>query len=189
MKTLPGISAFLEQRRLANWKRKLKCPPRDFRGSPIHSKPPNVTLPSSAMKQTDAITIASLFSIAAMYNYAGQTATVQLQCPFERAAHFECTRVRTKSVSRGTRNFSCIRKLLRAKSAIVSSPTLFSRHFVQLSTRRHFDSADILFNCRRVDIDRSNAAILAPGKTRRPATHSPALVARPSMMAMFCINS
>ena len=58
---------------------------------------------------------------------------------------------------------------------------------------------DILFNCRRVDIDHSNAAIFAPDKTlqafpffwrgARPATHSPALVASVSIMAIFCISS
>jgi hypothetical protein len=131
-----------------------------------------VTLPSSAMKQTDAITIASLFSIAAMYNYAGQTATLQLQCPFERAAHSNDTRVRTKSVSRGTRN------LLHPETAS--------------SQKCNCQFADIVQPtfCSIVDIDRSNAAIpAAAGKKRRPAAHSPALVARPSMMAMFCINS
>ena len=54
-------------------------------------------------------------------------------------------------------------------------------------------------NCRRVDIHHSNAAIVAPGKTlqafsfclvrSRPATHSPALAASISIIAIFCMSS
>src|SRR6202030_1026465 len=118
MKTLPGISAFLEQRRAANWKPKLKCPPRDFHGSPIHPKPPNVTLPSSAMKQIYAITIARLVSLGARFTTPRKRTSnrdarsndwpIRMTVP-----------VRMISVSRETRVLHSLRRLLDTKVQIV----------------------------------------------------------------------
>src|ERR1700722_1667580 len=121
MKTLPGISAFPAQRRPANWKHKLERPPRDFRGSPIHSKPPNVTLPSSAMRQTDAITIARLLSVAALNNYAGNR-TFELRRPFERLAHS---------------NDVCVRMTVPVRMISVSRGTIFFRPSDDRSTQKH----------------------------------------------------
>jgi hypothetical protein len=126
-----------------------------------------VTLPSSAMKETDAITTASLF--ASPPGTTPGNRTFEQPRPFERLAHSNdvpvrmAVRVRMISVSRGRRILPYFWSTARCKS----------------TNCRH---ADILCNCRRVDIHRSNGAACS-------RTHSPALVARPSTTAMFCISS